>query len=516
MNELSILRQAFGEVNMAGRYAEYVPNFRAEEFAPGNYWILDGDTRVAAVLGEFHTLELVNWDPAAPRAVEFPENYHAPTAPGDRITLANWVEWKQETTSERNELTLGEGGATLTVRFEEWFAEEGGSGDTKPDSANGAESGMASPRGGMHAEKVCTFAVDPDYGYVVLVESHVKSPVSHQVEFANFLPEGVVSDRLKRWPFVLWQHPDGRILRWNQNNAGADTYGLRDHYGLRQIDPEGFLGYFGEEDRCPVAEFRGSNHPVSAATCANMLDEHLHWVVGKQIQPPQDEAGLYTYDVAFTLASLPGAVGAKIAEQAEPLDLMLNGFPPEMAGVYPWTRRPEDSDWPNKDQWPANYVVFRQGDLCDFTERVNPLIPDRALCFSCPENDESAPVSIVSEGGRTTGPCLRLQPRGGKVACGPDNGTSLHVGEGMTYQVTAWVKTDLHPGSARLRVWEWCYTPRQLTHEYWSDPVEGQSEWTKLSVEFTTAGVMTHCVSMQIVAEGEGVVRADEMMIEAV
>ena len=484
MNDSSILRQILAELNLTGRFAGYTPNFRAEEFSPGNWWVLDGETRVAAVLGEFGTLELVNFDPSAPREVEWPENYHAPTAPGDRITLANWVEWKQETTSERNELRFSGGGATLTVTFEEWFAD------------------------GMHAVKRCTFAVDPDLGYVVQVESHAQSPVEHQVEFANFLPQQVVDDRLGRWPFILWQHPDGRILRWNQNNAGADAYGHRDHHGLRQIDTEGFVGYFGEADRCPVAEFHGSNQPIAAATCHNMLDEHLHWVVGRDFTPPRDEAGRYVYEVAFTLGAYPGAAGARLAERAEFNDLILDRYPAKMAGRYPWTR---GEAGPLR---PMDMVVFRQGCLCDFTERLDPSAGDRNMIFTCPENDESAPAAIMLEGGRRTGPCLRLQPGGGRVACGPDSGTSTHLTEGATYQVTAWLKTDLHPGSARLRVWEWCYTPRGLTHEYLSLPVEGQSEWTKVSVEFTPQGPMTHCMCLEIVAEGEGTMWADEIMVE--
>ncbi len=490
MTNSSLLRSTLAELGLAGRWADYTPAFRAEEFAPDRWWILDDDTRVGVVVGDAHTLELVNWDPAASRPVDFPELYHAPTAPGDRITLANWVEWNQATTSERQELTLAAGGATLTVHFEEWFAD------------------------GMHALKTCTFAVDPDYGYVVQVTSEVQSPVSHQVEFANFLPERVVDDQLARWPFILWQHPDGRVVRWNQNNAGANTYGLRDHYGRRQIDPEGWLGYFGEPDRCPVVEFSGANQPLAASTCHCMLDEHLHWVVARHQQPPQDEAGRYLYQVAFTLASLPAAAGEKLAARAEPLDLLLDGYPPELAGLYPWTRETPRADGRPVERWPRRYPVFRQGCLCDFTERLDPTISDRAQCFAVPEDDAEAPVSLVSAGGRRTEPCLRLRVQGEPVAVGPEHGTALHLTEGARYQVTAWLRTDLTEGAARLRVWEWCYTPRNLTREYFSVPVSGRSEWTKVAVEFTPEGLMTHCLSLEIVAEGQGTVWVDEVMME--
>lgn len=361
----------------------------------------------------------------------------------------------------------------------------------------------------MHAVKTCSFAVDPDLGYVVRVESRVKSPVAHQVEFANFLPQGVVDDQLGRWPFILWQHPDGRILRWNQNNVGAGAYGNRDHHGARQIDPEGFLGYCGEADRCPVVEFHGANMPISAATCHCMLDEHLHWVVGRDYQPPQDEAGLYTYEVAFTLGALPGEAGAWLAERAQVNDLILDRYPGEWAGQYPWTR---------EETGPVRtlaYPVFRQGSLCDFTERVDAYAADRCQCFLYPEEDDTAPVSLVSEGGRRTEPCLRISLKGGTVRAGPENGTALHLTAGRTYRVSAWLKTDLSAGEARLRVWEWLCTPRNLTKEYLSAPVSGKSEWTQVMVEFTPEGPKTHCMSLEVVGEGDGRVWVDEIMVEA-
>ncbi|HEY3398495.1 MAG TPA: hypothetical protein VGM19_12640 [Armatimonadota bacterium] len=492
MTNDSILRRTLAELNLTGRYAGYTPNFRLEEFQPRTYWVLDGDTRVGLVTGDAHTLELTNFYPDEPRAVEYPEVYHAPTAPGDRITLANWVEWEQATTSERHELTFSEGGATLTVKFEEWFAD------------------------GMHALKVCTFAVDPDMGYVVHTESHVQSPVSHQVEFANFLPERVVEDRVGfvRYPFILWQHPDGRILRWNQNNLGADAYGNRDHYGLRQIDPEGFLGYFGEEDRCPVVEFHSSNIPVSAATCANMLDEHLHWVVARHLQPPQDEAGNYLYEVSFTLGALPGAAGARLAEQAVPNELILDRYPTEMAGLYPWTR---GETGPRR---PLDFRVFQQGVVCDFTEILDPAASCRGQAITYPVDAPDAPVSVLSTGGRQTAPCLRLQVTGSEetVLASTGEGCSLHLTRDRTYRVSAWIKTDLRSGSARLRASEWLFAPRPIyiNSVNISDPVEGVSDWTEVSVEFTPTGPRTHCVLIEFLAAGEGTVWIDEVLMETV
>jgi len=486
MPDTSLLRDTLTALDFAGRYAGYRPHFRAEEFQPGIWWILDGETRVGMVHGEAHTLELVNFFPDTPRAVEFPAIYHAPTAPGDRITLAHWIEWAQATTSERHQLTFSSGGQTLRVGFEEWFAD------------------------GAHALKTCTFVVDPDLGYAVQVNCRVESPVAHQIEFANFLPQNVVDDRPGhiRYPFILWQHPDGRLLRWNQNNAGAGCYGNRDHHGSRQISPEGFLGYFGEADHCPVAEFHGANMPISAATCHNMLDEHLHWVVPRDLPPPQDEEGRYRYQASFTLASLPGGVGQALSQQARLNDLILHRYPTEMTGRYPWTR---EATGPVR---PMRHVVFRQQCLCDFTERLDPAASDRSQIFLYPENDDNAAVSLVSTGGRRTDPCLRLQSAGGKVTAGPEHGCSLHLTAGARYRVSAWLKTALTSGDARLRVWEWMYRPGNLTREYLSAPVAGHSDWTPVQIEFTPSGERVHCMSLEAVLEGAGQAWLDELLIE--
>ncbi len=488
MSNTSLLRRTLANLNLAGRYAGYRPRFRAEKFQPGVWWILDGQVRVGMVHGEAHTLELVNFFPEAPRAVDFPAIYHAPTAPGDRITLAHWMEWAQSTTSERQELTFSQGGDTLTVAFEECFAD------------------------GAQAIKTCTFEVDPDLGYAVRVDCRVQSPVARQVEFANFLPQNVVDDRPGhiRYPFILWQHPDGRILRWNQNNVGAGCYGNRDHHGSRQISPAGFLGYFGDSDRCPVAEFHHANMPISAATCHNMLDEHLHWVVTRDLPPPQDERGQFVYEAAFTLASLPGAAGEALAAQAQINDLILGRYPTEMAGRYPWVR---ESAGP---LGPMRHVVFRQQSLCDFTERLDPTASDRSQVFLYPEEDHSAPVSLLSSGGRRTGPCLRLQSAGEKVTAGPEHGCSLHLTAGATYRVSAWLKTALSSGQARLRVWEWIFCPGNLTREYWSEPVGGDSDWTQVAVDFTPTGEQVHCMSLEFVLQGEGKAWCDEVLIEVI
>ena len=91
MSMTTLLRESVRKAGLGSRFAAWRAHFHAEEFQPGLWWILDGETRVGLVSAAAHFLELVNFFPGSPRAVEYPEIYHAPTSPGDRITLAKWI-----------------------------------------------------------------------------------------------------------------------------------------------------------------------------------------------------------------------------------------------------------------------------------------------------------------------------------------------------------------------------------------------------------------------------------------
>jgi len=479
----STLRSVLDEAGLCGRFSGYQARFTLDEFGAGKWWILDGDVRVGVVTESCHFLELTNFLPDAPRQVNYPQIYHAPTAPGDRITLAKWVN-AQATTSQDNRLTFSGGRDALTVRMDERWD-------------NGAS-----------AWKTCTFAVDEDMGYVVRCEDYMATPAlpgGEFLEFCNFLPQNVVDDRPGRirFPFILWQHPDGRILRWNQNNVGAHCRGNRDHYGARRLAVPGFLGYFGERDRCPVLDLHETGSPISAATCHNMLDEHVHWLLGRDVHPAADGEGRFVFRASYTLASLPGAVGDRLAAAAEVNDL-LTGSDAEV------TSQPFDRSGQRRTM---RFVAFRQQCLCDFTERVDPAVPDRVQAFWYPDDDESSPVSVVSSGGRRTPPCLRIRVAGDAVTASPGEGASVHVTAHLTYRFSAWIKTSLRAGQAFIRVWEWLFHPRNVTAEYKTEAVSGDSDWRSVSVEFTPRAPRAHAVSMEIVVSGEGTVWTDEWLL---
>lgn len=481
----SLLRSSLAEPGLAGRFADYTPDFRLDQVQEGVWWVRDREVQVGLVYEPWHSIGLINfWPGEQAREEGLPAVFHSPTDPSDRLTMALWPDGVQATVSEENRLSFGEGGETLSVRFEERF----------PD--------------GMTSTKEFTFAVDPDYGYVLHVEAEVESPTARHIEMVNFLPQGVIDDRpgLIRYPFILWEHPDGRVLRWNQNNVAAFTLGGRDHWDRRRIATGGFLGYFGETERCPVLEIEAADPPMSAATCHNMLDEHIAWLRNDEFQPPQNGEGRYVYTACATQAALPGVAGEALAKRAMMLDLLVGcqdgvEAPPGVkGGVLPTMR----------------LVPFRQRCTCDFSERLDPTAPDRVQAWVYPDDDRSAPVSVVSSGGLDTAPCLHVQAHGEKVAAGPESGCPLHLTADVPHRFSGWVKTKLTEGQAYLRAWEWIYTPRGLQQEHMSAMVGGESDWTYLEIDFTPTGERVHCVNVEVVVEGEGEAWFDELRLEVV
>ena len=48
---------------------------------------------------------------------------------------------------------------------------------------------------------------------------------------------------------------------------------------------------------------------------------------------------------------------------------------------------------------------------------------------------------------------------------------------------------------------------------YYSRDVEGDTDWTRVTVDFRPHGVKTHCLSVVIEADGEGMVWTDEWLL---
>ena len=103
------------------------------------------------------------------------------------------------------------------------------------------------------------------------------APDPYLAEFSNLYAGGVYDNRpaTKRYQCTIWNHPDGRWLRWPHNPVSYLTPGMNSREGERRIAAGGFIGYFADPHSNPVVEILNAEPAVAAATCSNLYDEHL-------------------------------------------------------------------------------------------------------------------------------------------------------------------------------------------------------------------------------------------------
>ena len=496
----SCLRAALHSAGLSSRFAQYRPAFVVEEFAPGKWWVRDGEVRVGLVVRECDFAELVNHDPLHPRRdVAFPRIYHAPTMPGDRVTMAKWI-GAQATTSDRNALEFAGGGDSVSALFTEEWA------------------------GGRTAWKRLTWKVDPDFGYVLHCEDEMRSPAPESVEFCNFLPRGTTDDRPEcaRYPYLLWEHPSGRIVRWNQNSIGARALGALDVRDRRRIRTGGFLGYFGETDHNPAIELLECTPGAAALTCPNMLDEHLLWApaegagtatrpAGANVMPaPAEGAGTTVCRAVYNVVSVPAAVGQALAARAEMLDLVLDRRDAALEAQGAWCAGefPQPAGQPKR----LRFYPMQTGVVADFETPMDPASTFRGQVFPYPTATE-APIAVVSACSHSGLRSLRLRAAGETLRA-EATGVSLHVTAGRRYRLSAWVKTDLSAGRATLHAHEWIFTPAHTTlaHHH-SRALVGRADWQYVWLEFTP-GERAHCASVFVQVAGRGTVWVDDLLLE--
>jgi len=480
----STLREALREAGLSGRFEGYSPCFRVEEFREGAWWVLDGEVKVGLIVRSCDFAELVNFDPHNPiMDIEFPAIYHAPTMPGDRVTMAKWVN-AQHTTSDKNELTFSADGETARATFTEQWSN------------------------GRTASKRLTWLVDPDFGYVLHCEDEMHSPQPESHEYCNFLPKGTTDDRpeFARYPYVLWEHPSGRIVRWNQNNVSACSPGALDMRDKRRIKTGGFIGYFGEDDRNPAIELLDSVPGSTAATCPNMLDEHVQWVPVDLATYERDSSGKYVSRAAYNLVSVPPEAGELLAERAEMLDLALEELKPNLE---PWS---EQSGYPHDPQSPRPlaFCPLVTGKVTDFESKIDPAATFRGVVFPYLD-DVDHPVSVVSDCGRSGTHSLRIKVSGKPVRATVTAG-SLHVTEGCRYRLSAWIKCALDEGEAVLKAAQYLFTPSNVTALHVSEPVGGRMDWREVSLEFVP-GEKAHVVGVSVEVTGQGTVWVDDILL---
>lgn len=492
----STLRHALQTAGFANRFHDHIPHWRIEEFQPGHWWIYDGDLRVGLALRDGQDVaELLNTDPLRPEtAISFPALYHAPTMLGDRVTMAMWLNGPG-TKSDFNELSFATNADGVTAFFRENWND------------------------GRRASKKLCWRLDADFGYVLSVEAKMSVPYLEQhapnklPEHCNFLPRGATDDRPEsaRYPYVLWQHPLGKIVRWNQNNVGARALGALGVHDRRLLKDSGFIGFFGESDRDIALEILQSSPVSTALTCPQMLDERVMWAPPEVEAPPQNESGDYCYQAAYNLVAVPPPVSADLTAQAELLDGVLDRTDAVLEARHHWCA----AEYPQVAGAPKNLrlCTLAAGTVADFETRLDAAAGFRGLVFPYPD-DADAPISVVSDGAHSGMHSLRLQPDGQALRAAP-MGACLHVTAGQRYRLSAWLKTELTSGAAQLSAIEFQFSLAHITATHRSTPVRGQADWQKVAVEFTP-GENAHVVDAGIEADGRGRVWADDILLEKI
>lgn len=468
----STLREYLSRAHLQGRFAAYTPNFHIKEFAPGKWWIYDGTTQVAVIDRQFDFAELINFDPYHPLPpVPFPKIHHAPTMPGDRITMAKWINLRQATTSKKNTLTFAVTPSRVTATFtEQW------------DNGRSATSKLS-------------WQVDADLGYIIHCEEEMHFVSPGDAEYCNFLPKGTTDDRpeFKRYSYTLWEHPSGKIMRWNQNNMGAMMPSNKDQAGQRRVKTGGFIGFFGEKDRSPALELLESTPDSFSATCPNMLDEHLTWLPGDPAQGVKDSEGRYVSRAVFNIVSLPPEIGLMLTPKSTMLDLYMGKTVDEWGIPLDFT-----------------YWGFTQGVPTDFEIQLDPHTYHRGVAFKYHENADE-PVTVVSDSGHSGTHSLRLRADGAPVQFVMDGG-SVHVTEGKHYHLYAWIKTDLTDGQAVLKANECLFTFSNITAAHKTAPITGKSDWQQVALDFTP-GDKAHVVLVTVNVSGHGTVWVDDLLL---
>jgi hypothetical protein len=495
----STLREITRQERLQSRFDSHAPHWHVVPFSteswPECWWICDGATRVGLVVRGPDFAELVNFDPLHPAPdIAFTEPYHAPTQPGDRVTMAMWV-GDAGTRSDQHDLQLIVEAHGVTATFTESWKD------------------------GRRASKCLTWKVDADFGYILHCEAEMsiphldEQPLNGIEEFCNFLPRGVTDDRpeFSRYPYVLWQHPSGRIVRWNQNNVGARALGALDLHDRRQIKNGGFIGFFGEKDRNSAIEILEVSPSATALSCPQMLDEHLLWSPLSVEIPAQDENGHYLYRAVYNLISVPPQVGDALTAQAGMLDMVLDRYDPELEAKHLWCA----SEYPQLPGEPKSlsFCPLSMGGVADFESKLNASSSFKGLVFPYLDDSDDA-VSIVSDCAHSGKHSLRIRVAGesvlarGYAAC-------LHVTEGQRYRLSAWMKTQLEGGEAALRAVEFQFSLSTVTAIHSCTPLSGDTDWQRVSLEFTP-GEKAHVVEIRIEAEGHGAVWVDDILLEKV
>jgi aminoglycoside 3-N-acetyltransferase len=445
------------------------PQWRIEEVDGRFTWIHDGSRGVVLVDRRDHSLELRCAGPAECPAAVVPRHYHVATQEGVRILY----EWRLggkaggKTVSVTDSVTLEDGQPVVRV-MRRW--------------SDGTESATT-----------LRLRFDAAWGaYVVDARAELRARrVTTALEYCNVLPAGVGDSRPGRelYPYTFWAHPDG-LRKMLKNPLWFVSAGAQDEAGEKRIAPGGFIGYGPAERMNPVVEIVSSDPGTGATTCDNLQDEHIMALPAEGRHAAR--TGWFELQAEYRLFSIPAALAQHIAERAT---LMRPGamlawkfqYPPtpelplDLARVeLPGSPFYGASDWSRPIPWDEPY--------------------NGRLWTASP--DPAAAIHYDRVVGRGKPGSIRLRPAGERLEFAPGSGHSLRIEEGVRYRYSAWIRTA-GPVRACIRGCDLLFRCGD-GRSFESAVVGPDSNWRRVSVEFTGRGDDAPHAETILCAEGEG------------
>jgi hypothetical protein len=478
-------------------------------------WITDGGRRVGLIDRDKATLEWIaphpGIDPPRPPAIS--RVYHAPAFQGGRIVLQWWLDDGAGQRVDDSQPLKGPFGVLRTHprsrRPKTRLQFQTDSNNKLMIVATHAYEGDDRIAG----RHVVRLGFDPAFNsYVAVVEAELAAPDPYLAEFVNLYAGGVYDNRAnrKRYQCTIWQHPDGRYVRWAHNPVSYLAPGMNDRTGERRISTGGFIGYFSDPLGNPAVELIAADPAVSAATCCNLYDEHLICHAPKNLRD-----GLYHWRVHFRFFSIPIELARHIVEQSQPVHLRTDE---QRVDAVLTDAAGDDAPLGRRYLYNPRFPEFQFGRVNDFERPVpcDRLVVGNMIWASAnPDNPVYWDESIGHSGHRSirlTGTPSRPGART-RLAGGP----SLHLEGSQTYRLSGWVRTEGVTGAgASIRmdvIGSHADDPPNTIHR--TDALNGTIPWMRVEKVFRVSPD-AELGWLYLELDGPGVAWFDDVAMEAI
>ncbi len=476
-------------------------------------WIMDAGQHIGLIDRQGATLEWIapHTGLQPPKPAEVTQNYHAPAFQGGRVVLQWWLD----------------DGAGLRVDAQQPLTKPSGVLATHPRSRRpvteitlGSERGTQLSLAAHHrfegderivgSHRVTIRYDQTAMSYSADVEAELVAPDPYHAEFCNLYAGGVYDNRaeLKRYVATAWEHPDGKLLRWNHNPVSYLSPGMNDRTGKRRIAQGGFIGYFTDESSNPIVQVTHASPPATSATCSNLYDEHLTCLLPE----PTDE-GNYHWQVSFRFYSLPHSVAESILRDAELIDLDID---PDCDDPVLHDTAYDDSILGRRFLRNPRFPGFILGKINDFEAPIDlasTVVGSMIWASASPQNQVYWDPNVGHTGNRS----IRLR---GNNECETTRtrlagGPTPHLDGGRTYRLSGWVRCHGVEGAGASFRFDVIgrHTSQSPLFINRTPLVRGDCDWTHVETTFQTAPD-AELGWLYLELEGPGEAWFDELILE--